>query len=538
MDSDEDQLDREHYKNLIKIHRKHLRGYENQRARGLLFPFIDTEIERLKGEIMDLEHKLCDTRLPANKLDDLVERPKDTPESTLLHPVRNYRPGMAPGWSFSVQQSGAAWVFDGRDVVIFGLKSDDPVERWHLPQVPWKTWLPQIWQNGLVYADWAGNLCRFARSSGGRRELLYEARYSDVPFHRLTVGPQGQLVAATWNGRIFVWNQLDKPSLATAPLALGHLPIHLLPCTADQIAYTDQSNILHVLASDGQELWRYQVQAHIDAVWSATTDDGRLVFFFLLEGQRIARVVMGELTRQELALRSRVSSLGHLPGGETLLALEEGGWEWFSWSTFRTVTPQDMPRTFVARRCYALFNPYRSANRIGIGLDDAGLPFATEEQELRQFALPSARDMALDQSGRFLYLAFDDHLEVYRNPVFFPLPCKLQLVEVAGDLEVGRFQELHFRLRNSGASPIGSIRAQLSSWGDYSYILAAGEAASNQILEPGAEVELTISAKSSEAGSLRSLLQLTLEDEAGPPSTTLEIDFRIVSRPEQWQRSS
>jgi hypothetical protein len=527
-----DSKEREHLHELLETKRRRLRVLEQQRAAAgpIIDPSIILQIEDLSREIADHENELNASEV--GKSDSDTTDPHPTAPSSVLSPVRTYRSGLSQRWFFFVEPGNTLWLFDGRDVEIFEIGEADPIDRWHLPEIRWKTWLPRLWHGRLVYADWDGNIWLFGRHTNARGEFLYEARYSDTPFHRLAIGPQGQLAGATWDGRIFLWDASSQLRLTTSADDVPSLAVHLVALSNDRIAFTNQRGLLRVLDETGHEIWQYQASGHISDIWANHVNDDDTTFFLLLSEGRIVRVKLGQPLGAEFPLPAPALAWAHIGPefgrDETLVALESGGWEWLSWSAFRIVTPRGMPHEFTARRCWAIRSPQAKANRIGIGIDAEGHLFATEEHTLKHFSTPPANALALDEDLRFIYLAFDDRVEVYRNPVISPPKCKLSLERVDGSLLVGQYKELHFHVRNVGDCPIGSIRAELDK--EDNYVDSRDKIDRRGKLLPGELAKLTFSAKASEAGSLLVTVKVMLEDEAGPPSVDAVLKCHIDSR--------
>lgn len=454
------------------------------------------------------------TNNPPNK--DSEGEKKTTSALTL---IQTYKTDLADRGICFTDRKNVLWLSDGREIKLFETRQPDPVERWYMPELRWKARLERHWQDGMVFTDWDGNLWIFNRQSGGHGRKLYSARYSDLPIHQLYADEKGYLAAASWNSKVMMWDAAGALVFAPPGPVSSYLPTAIKPCGQQAVALIDQSNNLRVIDPSGNEIWCYQAKGSLRDFWLSVGADEKIVNFFLLvDQQKIVNIKLGQSAGKEILLKSPVISYSHLVRkgeGETLLSLDENGMEWFSWNPFRVTTPSGSPRDFSAVQCFALPSPPHKANRLSLSLDRQGVLFSTDENVRHTYPRSPAKRLTLDETQRFVYLSFDDRVEVYRNPALPAVPCQATLVKVSGALSSTRYQEVHMSLKNSGNIPICDILASLSGKGEY--LVSPSEARWRGNLLPGEEVDLPFSAKAREAGKLLFVLDLHMQDEAGPP---------------------
>ena len=449
--------------------------------------------------------------------------------TTEFKPVRTFRTSLTTDWSCFTEGSSAIWVSDGKQVELFDFGGPEPAERWFLPDLRWKSILPVIWQGSLVCSDWDGNLWLFNRNTRGRGERLHHARYCDLPIHRLVTGDQGELVAATWDGGILIWDAKGQQLLQTPSGTVPYLPLSVLPCPCGRVAVVDQGGYLRLFDAAGNELWTWRADGKVSTVWHDGTEDERIGFFLLVDQRQVIQIRAGEHGTQSIAFGAPVSHVSHLMrqsgDGETVVAVVGRGLEWLSWWPLRIITHPRAPHNFDARECIALSDPQRRAARIALALDATGRLLSLEDDNLRTHPAPATRSMKLDSTGRFIYVALEDTIEVYRNPAFSPTAPSVSLERIEGELAVGRYQQLRFIVRNAGAAPIGRIQARLD--GKAGYVVSQDQVDQCATLLPGEVVVLSFRVKASECGELSLVLYLEIEDEAGPPTWPKQFDVAV-----------
>ncbi|MEW6401486.1 MAG: CHAT domain-containing protein [Chloroflexota bacterium] len=478
------------------------------------------------GKIFNKERLSSDPhpKIPA----PIPKKPKE-PLSPLI-PIQTYKTDLARhGLGFTDSQ-GILWLSDGRDIELFELQNPHPLERWHLPELRWKTRLDGSWQNGMVLADWDGNLYMFNHQTGGRGKKLYNARYSDLPLHRLYVDENSFLAAASWDGKVMMWEPSGELVLLPPSPITPYLPTGVKPCGKETIAVSDQGNNLRVIDKAGKELWCYQEEGTIRDFWLSTGDDEKTANFFLLvDAPKIVNIKLGQASGKEMSLKSKIVSYSNLLRNhgedETLLFMDEGGMEWFSWIPFRITTPSGLPQDLIAQKCFAFSSWQHKANRLSLWLDGQGNLFSADENSIQAYPFPPANRLALSGTKRFMYLYYDDRVEAYRNPALPSAPCHVRLENVSGTLSSSRYQEIRITLQNSGDVPICNILAHLSGKGVHLNTLA--EEKWHGLLLPGEQIDLSFLAKASEAGKLLFVLDIQMQDEAGPPVWEDHLDFSI-----------
>lgn len=446
-------------------------------------------------------------------------------------PIRTFRTSLATGWSCFIEGSSALWVCDGKQVELFQYGSSEPIERWFLPELRWKSILPVIWQGNLVCSDWDGNIWLSSRDTRGRGERLHQASYSDLPVHRLVTGTHGELIAATWDGRIMTWDSKGQQHLRTSPGTMPYLPLSILPCPEGRAAVVDQGGYLRLLDATGKELWAWHADGKVSNIWHDGAEGERIGFFLLLDQQRVAQIRAGEHHAQSISLGAPIRHVSHLMrqagDGETVVAVVGRGLEWLSWWPLRVITHPKAPHDFDPHECVALCDPERKAARIALALDESGKLFSLEDYILREYPTQAVRSMQLDSSGHFVCLALEETIDVYRNPAFPPTAPAIKLERVEGDLKVGRYQQLRFIVKNTGSAPIGRIQARLD--GKAGYVVSQDLIDQRATLVPGEVAVLSFRAKANEAGDLSLVLHMELEDEAGPPEWSKQFETVVTA---------
>lgn len=456
-------------------------------------------------------------------------QPASNDSAQQIRPIQNFRTSLAPGWSCFLEDGKVAWLVDGKQVELFRLGSSETIDRWFLPDFRWKCCLAVIWQGNLVCSDWDGSLWLFNGKTRGRGEALYSAHYDDLPIHLLAMGSRRELVAATWAGGVMSWDAQGHPLLQLPPRTLPYLPLKILPGPGDGVTVFDQSGRLRLLDAKGKELWTWRAEGRVSEIWHDGAEEGRCAFFLLSDERRVTKITVGDSAAETVLFDAPVRHVSHLlrqPGeGESVIAVAGKGLEWLSWLPFRIATLPGAPHSFEVRHSAGLFDPQRRAARIALALDECGRLCSVEDERIRWYDTPPARSMHLDPTGAFIWLVLDDAIQVYRNPALSRGAPALALETVDGDLAVGRYQSLRFVLRNTGSVAIGRIKASLA--GRAAYVVSQDQIDQRTPVKPGDTTLLCLRAKASEGGELPLVLNLEVEDEAGPPAWPSEFDVAV-----------
>jgi hypothetical protein len=300
------------------------------------------------------------------------------------------------------------------------------------------------------------------------------------------------------------------------------------------IAVADQARALWVFGANGELIWQWQADGDIRTMWAYQDDAGgehaHPVVIMLLDGDRIARIRVGETEAQTLLLPASVRVLSHLhrrtSDGWTVLALEDRTIGWLSWSSFRLPSAYQIKTDWDVQELIALHDSQRPSALVALGLSASGHLFALSDRRMRIYPAASARQLCPDPSGRFLFCTVPDGVEMYRNPAILPVNCQVTVESVEGSLAVGEYRELTLGLINSGSIPISRLRAKVRG---RDRIVPSSELSQEGHFLPGDRIPLRFSVQAVAAGMLQLELLVSMEDEAGPPEIYVQLEVHVES---------
>ncbi len=488
---------------------------------------IDFTTADKRSAYTQLEHALA-----AYRKDEVETRTPPPPNGELIL-IQRFHPSSSPDWMDFVQEGEQFWTSNGEQVEIFARHSPHPVDKWVLPNIRWKQIFPQRWRGRVLCSDWDGSLYAFDNQTDSQSQVIYSARYDDLPIHRIAVGSSGQLVAATWDGKLLAWDAEGNMILEPRVAAIPHLPLHLLSCGQDRIVVADQARTIWLFDHLGQLVWRWQADGAIDTMWAWEDQDcgeaANLTFFLLLDCCQVARIRAGEQQAKE-NLPSSVTTLARLEDrqGErwVVLAFEDRTLAWLSCFPFRLFSSSTLHLDWDVQQLIAVRDPQRPKDLIAMGLNRNGQLFTLENQKHKLYSTPPIRSLRVDPSGRFMFWILPDRIEMYRNPAVLATSCEVTVSGVEGTLLVGEYRKISLDLTNSGAVPISRITAKLRGKGR---ILPSKEVTKQGMFLPGDHIFIAFSIQAIAAGSLEVTLEVTMEDEAGPPPSHMYLDLLVES---------
>jgi hypothetical protein len=444
-----------------------------------------------------------------------------------LTPLRVIETGMGNLGPCMFDEQGHLWVSNGRQVKVFQLDQEQPVQRWLLPDRRWKAHAPEIWARHLVMSDWDGALYRFNNEK--RDELFSSTRHDSLPVHLMANALDGRLVAAAWDGSIRRWNADRTP--VGEPIMLKSLPVHLLPLPNGELAVADQADELHVFDAAGKSIWSWRFGEPMQAVW--LTGEGNKPALAIVGTRRIAKIAIGEERPQEQRIPGRIISCSRRkgPGDEWVVIASERRIEWLSMSPFNLVRDNTANVDFNIRDIVAVSTQDMGSQHIpvAVGLTDRGQLFFAQENRLRLYDEPSGiEQLLITPSGRFIFLRSNSRLAVHRNPAIPPARCQVKVAAHSGTLAVKGFRKLQVRLHNSGGIPIHHLKAELHAEG---IIERSFNTKTLPLpIQPGDPVELEFAVLAQVAGDGVPLnLRLELADEGGEPFSVEELRFDVES---------
>jgi len=264
-------------------------------------------------------------------------------------------------------------------------------------------------------------------------------------------------------------------------------------------------------------------------VWDQE-ESGQVTLIAQLGAQRLVKVVDAKQTEQYVFDQPVVDlSRRNSENGDvwTVVAGDQGRVTWLSASPFAEMQRLDVDPA--PRQIIAVEDRQNRALLTAVGLTPDGRLLAARENESEFWDHPSGiQRLLVDPTGRFLFLLFDDRIEVHRNPATSMAACQVQLVDpLEGELKVGVFNRVVVRLRNTGTIPICRIEADLSRPGIVER--AGSETTPPEPVRCGETVDLELSVCAKVEGYLELDLRLRLSDEAGPMDSDVELRFAIKS---------
>jgi TIR domain len=454
------------------------------------------------------------------------------PERRGLQPIQSFEVAMPNLSLLATDERGRLWASDGEQVKVFRLGQAGCLERWPLPNVRWKQFLPAVWRGSVLFSDWDGSLYAFNGDNHDQGRPLYWAQSDDTPIHRLAVGAAGHLVAAAWNGVVRAWDREGHPR-GGAPIRVPYLPTHVLSPADHSLVVADQGNNLRRYDPSGREVWSWRSSAPVLAHWACQEEER---FAILAQEGRLRLLKVGADSRQPetVDFREPIVGVSRREGGtsdEWALVVREGGQiDWCSVSPFRVVKESHLVVPFAVRQLTAVRDPQQPASFIAVGLSAEGKLFTVKERSVQSHISDEKFERLLvGPTGHFLFLLAGDVVHVIRNPALLPVPCEAAVAGVSGVLKVDEFSRITVQIRNTGKAVIQNVRAHLHAEGRLDPCENSNQPAVP--FYPGQTIPLEFAARPRVAGQHVPVnLRLELEDEGGPPVWDVGLRLEIESR--------
>ena len=478
----------------------------------------------------------------SNRVYEKVTQPPDEQKAVSrwnLKKIRTIPYHLSAVQNFFIDSKGWLWISDSQQIRRFNtLDQTIRDTNWILPKQNWKIFFTSTSLGAIFGTDWDGGLYVFDEQSKGSGRALHTARYDDVPIHLVTVNDNlapPTIAAASWNGEIHYWEETGKAIFPKGSVKLAHLPTQILLLASRHLATCDETGQLRIYDPLGNQLYSWSASGssnQIDHMWAdvqpAETLSGRI--FALLNRKTLVKIDIPSMQAETIEFACPVVSLSHQQYDEaeswTCAGLEGGTVEWVSLSQFRIVDAKRVELGFEIQRLSAVYDPQNPNCTLAVGLSKDGQFFSLQETDCHLFSTESIHRLVLDETGRFVYWLLPGKIEIYRNPVIEPYPCKVSLTRIEGTLQVGAYCELSMTLTNDGKIPISKIYALLIGEGKIE------ESASELELHlaPGESVQLNFSVRALVQGTSVPLeLHVEMDDEAGPPSTEQNIRCSVKS---------
>ncbi len=443
---------------------------------------------------------------------------------------------------------GVLWVANDQQARLFMIHEEQALDVWPIPPNRWKCYLPEIWQNTLVYSDWNGSVYQMGRHHRAGR-LLYEARDDDLPVHRLAARADGALVAATWGGRVRVWtpNAAGVAVSGNDPfVVVPYLPLHLAPLAGGGLAVADQADYLRWYDATGREIWSWKAPGPVQAAW-AHESAGQTSMVAQIGHDRLVKVKLlpGDLKLETAKLSGPIRLLARRRGpDEHAVIIREvvqrdgtvhSQLDWLSTAGFGVLQGNQVRVPFGIRDITPVSDPQQRDTLIAVGVTTDGRVFSVCGREYEVFARPAeVQRLVLDYTGRFVYVLAGNRLFVSRTPGIKPLPCRVGLEGVTGKLVVNETRIVRVTLRNDGPIAVYKVKAELKA--DRIIDPASFDRPLAKPAYPAAvagakgdtfEIDFTVFAH--QAGEFNLTVRLTLEDRGGLSNPVQEIVFPIRS---------
>lgn len=334
-------------------------------------------------------------------------------KETGMELVQTFRLNMREVLACFVDGRQRLWAANREQVKMFAMSSPQAAGLRPLPEFSWKCFLPGLWQENFVCSTWEGSIYMLDLSNPGK--FLYQAKYDDLPAHRLAVGARHELLCASWDGRITGWEGEGKGRyLATIP----HLPLWLSSQPDGTVAVVDQNNCLTLLDAQGRKLWEWTPDAPLREVWFYEAEG----LFLAWVGDNLLLSVKGGRQQSRIELSGEVAMLSHRCGDSpvdrwTAIAMREGAIDWLCWSPFRLLKDNRVALDFAVRQIEAVYDPRRQISMLAIGLTGDGELFSVVDKEVQVYSDIAVEKMIADPSGKFCFCLCEERAEVYRNPL-------------------------------------------------------------------------------------------------------------------------
>lgn len=463
--------------------------------------------------------------------DDVISGGDEPP----LPLLRSLRADMGSLSATCLDQDVRIWASNGRRVKIFGIRQEEPLRNWLLPDIgPWKTYLREIWRDRLIVADWSGSLYEFDDHRPGQHQRLYEATHADLPIHRLTVGASGELITAAWNGVIRIWNADGTRRELPKPIALSALPLELMPLSDGRLAIADRDQYVRVFDQAGGEVWKWKADGPLHRVWADEEPHEPLAFNVQVGPDRLLRVSTANPSDPvRIPFEAPVVSISRylaMHSDEwTVVATDGGGVDWLPDEPFRIVEDSRFRADFAVREIHGIHDPQHDGNTIAVGVTDDGLFFSIRNGDAKLWKVSAPlRHILPDRTGQILFLVSDSGIDVARNPVVERAVCSVE-IKVDGQLKVSSFQPVTATFVNTGTTPLYGFRATLQERRNVEFAPGfVSEDFDRQVL-PGESFEAEFLINTTDTGFVPLQLSIELEDACGWSESPVKLGFSVQS---------
>ena len=463
------------------------------------------------------------------------------PQSTII------KTNMVNTEIFFTDTQNRLWLSDGNEVKVFRVDLNNPIGRWPLARKRFKAFLPESWNYNLVASDYDGNLYTVGGTNQSQFRIFHQAKERDAPFHLIRVGPDGRLVAGSYDGRVSAWGWEGEEPQQYFSAKLDSLPIRLLPLADSDTIALDQARILRRLDPRGNTLWSWPLEQLLNEIWAQDSNTGSILFG-LTDKQEIVSI---DTEHKKIILLDRLLTpfycLSHnvtkqddpctvfvcrrdentKPDRHCMDMDAQGSVvEWFSWSAMRLLNNCRLDLEGDVRQIVALNDPENPYAYIAMGMIEDGRMVSMVDRNV-SYHPTEAHSLSLDPSGRFVFLIMNQAVEVIRNPAIQPARCEIELLDYKGTLIVNEYKSLLVRLKNTGKIPINSFLAVLSG----QEMTVAKPLKIKQSIAPEEELDLRFSVKALAVGDAVPVkLNVEMHDELGPPMWKAEFALDLESK--------
>lgn len=452
-----------------------------------------------------------------NFLDRFCESPAPTliDSQSLEYPFKHLQTaycGSRPLWAAINQRNHQLWIQRFQRIEVFNVSQPEAVASWVQDMRIWKNIFAPGNVDAIFASDWHGNLMMFRENNGHTTQLVHEAKFSSLPFHRVVSVDEKRIAAASWDGEIAIF---DVTVGQIGRFETSGLVIQLRGCQDGRIAYITDLGEVGLASPDGKKCWTWHCQHKMRDFWIVPEPSGTEdLLFLILTKDHHAIVVSNSMNPNwiQTEIGKQIEQYSYLQQGNEarlLLLLADNKLQWLSWQPLvlldePVVQLKETPKQIVA------LNIRREQS---IVLTDRGELLLVQFVGYERYK-PNSRVSSLltDEERHFLFWFSDQQIDMFTLSI---MNCSVELVNVDSQLKLSSYELLIIRLKNNGQLPIKSIKAELGSNYRIDVIGQTVVEKSELSLQVGEEIPLNFHIQVGEDGKVPLTLELQLENTIG-----------------------
>ena len=344
------------------------------------------------------------------------------------------------------------WVTDNEQLVAFNLINGTSVFRWNLPhRLIWKKVFSDSFGEGVICADWDGNLYLFNGTTGEKGKSLIKASQRDLPFHLFKRVSDSIFYAITWDGRIVKGSVSDdEVSISYCPLDLSGLPTHFNHRPSGGFVAVTDNEMVSVVSPDNKIEEQITCPDKIAGIWFSIENNKE--YLFILSERSVDKMEMHSVSnRDNLKFSFDIDGFSHRKEDmRTALYSKTGEIDWLSWESLGVGRNDRTSIKNKIKKLITVFDPSNPNMLSAIGLSEKGQIFSVSNRETKFLADEIFCNILTDPLKYYILLQKENTFEVYYNPLLRRDDYEVEMELVKGDLEMNKFIPLKFQIKNVG----------------------------------------------------------------------------------------